>query len=178
MSVMLLVLAVLSTISLLALADQYRTLELIRDHLGINDYPRPVDVRRDAPPPSTAGLPNELDEIDHVVLLFVTTSCSTCKTVATSLRGKVVPTLRVVLSASTEAAAREWLRDVGLSAQQVILDGDNRVSGHYGISVAPAAIVLRRGRVVVAQTVPSFRQIEPLLSANAIPAAAVDNTGR
>lgn len=164
LTVLVLVLVVLTLVALLALVDQYRTLELVREHLGINDTPRPLPKPDPAPLPSQAGLPSGLDASDHVVLLFLSTSCSTCKTVATALRGRSLSHLHVVLKAHSPREGAEWCRDAGLPAERVTIDTTAEVADAYQLRTTPAAYVLARGTIVMAQTIPSFRQLQPLLT--------------
>ncbi len=164
LTVLVLVLVVLTLVALLALVDQYRTLELVREHLGINDTPRPLPKPDPAPLPSHAGLPAELDAVDHLVLLFLSTSCSTCKTVATALRGRSLSRLHVVLKAHSPREGAEWCGDVGLPAERVTVDTTAEVANAYQLRTTPAAYVLARGGIVMAQTIPSFRQLQPLLT--------------
>jgi len=164
------VLSLIVLICVLALMDQYRTLELIRTHLGITDAPRPLDVRRDGAMPSAAGLSGHFDDTDHLVLLFLTTSCSTCKAVASPLHGRRESSLVVVLAAKTRDSAFAWVKDVGLDPSTVVVDLHEKVAAFYGIEASPSAIVLSYGKVVLAQTVPSFRQLSPLLSRESLPA--------
>lgn len=164
LTVLVLVLVVLTLVALLALVDQYRTLELVREHLGINDTPRPLPKPDRAPRPSQVGLPPGLDAADHVVLLFLSTSCSTCKTVATALRGRSLSHLHVVLKAHSSREGTEWCGDVGLAAEKVTVDTTTEVADAYQLRTTPAAYVLSRGAIVMAQTIPSFRQLQPLLT--------------
>lgn len=164
LTVLTLVLAVLVLVCLLALVDQYRTLELIREHLGVNDTPRPIDHPRGRVVPSEVGLPPELDARPHLVVLFLSTSCSTCKTVATALRGKDVPALHVVLKTHSEVAGAEWCREAGLAPERVTFDTTGRVAAALGTDITPAAYVIRDEAVLLAQTIPSYRQLEPLLT--------------
>ncbi|HYI62812.1 MAG TPA: hypothetical protein VEW93_13520 [Acidimicrobiales bacterium] len=162
-----LVLAVLVLVALFALMDQYRTLELVREHLGINDTPQPLPHPDPAPRPSEAGLPAELDTAGHLVLLFLSTTCGTCKTVATALRGKPTAHLHVVLKAHSPAVGAEWCRETGLPPERVTLDVTSSVADAYQLRTTPAAYVLDRGQVLLAQTIPSFRQLAPLLTPGA-----------
>lgn len=164
LTVLALALALLLLVCLLALVDQYRTLEVIRQHLGVNDAPRPIDHPRGRVVPSATGLPAELDGLPHLVLLFLSTSCTTCKTVANALRGKDVPALHVVLKTHSEAAGAEWAREAGLRLDRITFDTAGTVADALQVDITPAAHVIRDEAIVIAQTVPSYRQLEPLLT--------------
>ncbi|HEX6686108.1 MAG TPA: hypothetical protein VF062_25265 [Candidatus Limnocylindrales bacterium] len=163
------VLSVLMVICLLALVDQYHTLELIRAKLKIEDNPQPLNVPRDRAP-SGIGLPLELDGKPHLVVLFLSTSCNTCRSIAKGLNDSPSPNIWVVLEhAHTAERALQWLDAVALPADRVTIDLDGSVADALTIDVTPSAVVFREGRVLLAQTIPSFRQLTPLLSAGNMP---------
>jgi hypothetical protein len=164
LTALVLVLTVLLLVCLFALMDQYRTLELVRDHLGINDSPRPLTFPSGEIVPSEAGLPAHLDGADHLVVLFLSTSCTTCKTVANALRGKRAEGLHVVVRSRSEALGREWAQEAGLAPDAVTVAADDHIADAFELRVTPAVFVLRGGHIALAQTVPSARQLEPLLA--------------
>lgn len=164
LTIVVVALAVLVLVCLLALVDQYRTLELVREHLGVNDAPRPIDHRPGPLVPSEVGLPGHLDARGHLVVLLLSTSCTTCRTVAVALRGKDLPALHVVVRSAAADEGRAWCAEVGLAPHAVTLDVGGAVAAALGVTITPAALVVRDGGVVLAQTVPSYRQLEPLLS--------------
>jgi len=159
-------LTVLVSICVLALVDQYRTLEVVRSELGVNDTPEAIAVPDGLPePPSAAGLPAEFDGHQRLTVLFLSTMCSTCQTIAKRLRGEVPYGVKLVVEARSHEDAEQWLTASRMPADRVIVDEESRIAGLLDITVAPAAVVFRDGRVVSAQTIPSFRQLEALLAA-------------
>lgn len=83
------VLSLLVSICLMALVDQYQTLQLIRGRLELDDAPAPVVIPGDRVlAPSAIGLPAELDHREHLVVLFLSTTCATCRALAKKLGGR------------------------------------------------------------------------------------------
>lgn len=152
----------------LALVDQYRTLELIREDLGLNDRPEPIQVVDPAPAPSQLTLPAAWDEREHLVMLFLSTTRTTCTSIARRLNGRIPPTLQVILEVTGHNAPEEWLEDVGLRGQGVIVDVDAAIADGLHLSVTPAAVIYQAGVLRMAQTIPSFRQLEPLLAPSSL----------
>lgn len=159
--VLLLVLVVL--VSLFALMDQHRVLLEIQEHLGTGDAPRPLTHPIGPVVASDAGLPAHLDGAERAVVVFLSTTCATCATVGRGLRGPLAPELHVVVRAPSAAEGARWYEEVGLHAGSVTVSTDDRVADAFGLRVTPAAFVLRHDHIVVAQTVPTVRQLTALL---------------
>lgn len=160
------VLSLLVAICVLALVDQYRTLELIRAKLKLEDNPTPIELplERDLSP-SAIGLTADLDALEHLVLLFLSTSCNTCRTIAEAMNGRPPKGVRVVLEQvhSAEEGAK-WLAENNIPAQFATVDVTGDIASALGIDVTPSAVLYRLGAPIAAQTIPSYRQLEPLLS--------------
>ncbi len=171
LTALVLVIAVLVLVCLFALMDQYRTLEEVRDHLGTGDEPRPLTYPTDVIVPSSVGLPAALDGAEHAIVLFLSTTCGTCATVARGLRGPLAPDVHIVLRARSDADGTGWRADAGLAPESTTIATDDRIADAFGLRVTPAGFVLRHDRIVVAQTVPSPRQLVALLDQAAALAA-------
>jgi hypothetical protein len=158
-------------ICLLALVDQYRTLELIRERLKLEDNPEPIELPRDRSiTPSAIGLPSSLDTQPYLVVLFLSTSCSTCRSIAEGLRAKRTQDVWVVLQQAHDTAqGTEWLGREGLPVQRSTVDLGGNVAAALNISIIPSVVLYRDGEAVLAQTIPSFRQLVPLLSPRTLP---------
>ncbi|GII95827.1 hypothetical protein [Sinosporangium siamense] len=159
--------SMLTVIAVLALADQYRTLEQVRAKLKLEDNPTPIPLPQEGSlAPSDVGLPAELDVQEHLVVLFLSTSCTTCRSVADGLRSVSTTSVWVVVEhAHSVEEGLAWLAPSEISADRVVVDLDGRVAGSLGISVTPSVVLYRSGEALLARTVPSFRQLAPLLSA-------------
>ncbi|WP_371649047.1 MULTISPECIES: TlpA family protein disulfide reductase [unclassified Streptomyces] len=164
------VLSLLVSICLMALVDQYQTLQLIRGRLELDDAPAPVVIPGDRVlAPSAIGLPAELDHREHLVVLFLSTTCATCRALAKKLGGRPPDNLWVVLVEGDAERAADWFAAAGLPRTRATVDLDGRISDAFGLDVTPAAFVYRRGEVLLGQTIPSFRQLDSLLSSDAVP---------
>ena len=176
------VLCLLVLICLLALVDQYRTLELIRARLNLEDNPEPISLPRDrSVVPSAIGLPSALDATSYLVVLILSTSCNTCRAIAHGMKGKSWADVWVVLEQARSAEeGAEWISGVGVPDDRTTIDIDGAVAAALGISLTPSVVLYRDGEALLAQTIPTFRQLTPLLSASTLPSslALVKNEGR
>jgi len=164
MWIMLAILTVLVGICVLALTDQYHTLELVRRALDLQDNPEPLSIPTGNLDTAPLGLPSSLATASHATVLFLSTKCGTCRKIAAGLRDQRVDQLHVVLVSPSRHEGETWLESAGLSGSMVTIDEGERISSWFGLSTTPAAFVLQQGEVVLGQTVPSSRQLAPLLS--------------
>jgi hypothetical protein len=159
------IIAVLLLICMLALVDQYRTLALIRARLEMDDSPEPLDWPTSADVrPSNIGLPERLDNESHLVLLFLSTRCNTCRKVIDGFKGRPPATVWVVLETESSEAGGAWLSDASYPRERATLDLDGSVAASLDLDVTPAAFLMRYGEVLMGQTIPSYRQLSGLLS--------------
>lgn len=77
--------------------------------------------------------------------------------------GSHPPTLQLVLEVTGHASPEEWLYEVGLRGQGVIVDVGAAIADGAQVSVTPAALIYQSGILRLGQSIPSFRQLEPLL---------------
>jgi len=157
--------AVIQVVCVLALIDQYKGLLQIRTTLGLVDTPRQIEIAPSAPPLSLSGLglPNQLEQADHAILVFLSTKCTTCRMIGSSLRGHVPAPLWMVVEGPSQEACDQWLSEVGLPAGRVTTDVNGQIVRRLNLEVVPAAAVFTGGAFRFAQTLPSFRQLEKLL---------------
>jgi hypothetical protein len=158
-------------ICVLALVDQYQTLELIRTSLKLEDNPAPIPIRMDGSiKPSFVGLPPELDAQPHLALLFLSVSCTTCRSIAEGLRPKELEYVWIVLQqAHSSEEGRAWLEGMKVPVDRATIDVDERVARAIGIDVVPSVVLYRSGEAFLAQTLPSLRQLRPLLTPRTMP---------
>lgn len=147
-----------------ALAEAYRDIRQLREQTGAIDQPLPVELgsARDEPP-SSFGLPPELDGAVRAVVVYVDSRCGTCRTIVSSLNGGIPNGvwLNVIADSSDEAFA--WLGEEGFeegrgAANRVIVASVGHVEQHLGVRVTPLAIEIENGRLARARTIPSVRQ--------------------
>lgn len=163
-TLVLVLVSVIQLVCVLALIDQYKGLLQIRRTIGLIDEPRTLElpVSVDALTLEGTGLPNVLLNAPVALVLFLSTKCTTCRSIAMDLRGRVPAPLWLVVE-GPEPAREQWLREVGLSKEQLIDGGASELSKRLNLHVYPAGVVVEHGRVTKAQTLPSFRQLELLL---------------
>ncbi|TMR99085.1 hypothetical protein [Nonomuraea basaltis] len=166
------VLSVLVVICLLALVDQYKTLELIRAKLKLEDNPEPIALPQGPIAPSVIGLPSALDSAPHLLVLFLSTSCNTCRSIANELSPSTASNVWVVLEhAHTAEEGAEWLAAASYPHDRATVDLDGSVAAALGINITPSAVLYQEGEPLIAQSIPSFRQLKPLLSARTLPSS-------
>jgi hypothetical protein len=154
--------AVVQLVCLLALIDQYRTLEFIRSELGLDDSPQPLDV------PSTAtsvgdllAAPPEFNQHGLGLLLFVSTTCQTCREVVVRMKGSMPRAVAVVVSARSESEFESWVTAAGLQDHgSVTFDDGHRIAAELQLATTPAAFIVTPDRVLSGQTIPSYRQLQ------------------
>jgi len=151
------------------MVDQRRTLDHVRGHLARAAKPEAIEYIRPAPSLTSVGLPAGLGEASHLVLLFLSTSCTSCLSLARRVKESASEHLWIVLNAPSVSAGWEWIDDVGLRRDAVTVDSAQEVFRGFGVGITPAILVLRRGEVMLGQTVPSYDQLEPLLSTDNLP---------
>jgi hypothetical protein len=160
------VLSLLVLLCLLALVDQYRTMELIRARLKLEDNPEPIPIPNDRPvAPSAIGLPAELDSRAYLAVVFLSTTCITCRSIANGLQTKPSDDVWVVLlHAHNKEEGAAWLATAEIPTDRASVDPGGAIASALGIDVVPSVVVYREGEVVLAQSIPSFRQLVPVLS--------------
>jgi len=169
------VISVLLLVCLLALVDQHRSLEAVRRHLNSTAKPQSIGFHPAGQTLVQLGLPDHLDQREQLVLIFLSTSCTACRSIARPLGKAPRDKVWIVLEAPSQAAGGRWLSGVGLPNRNVTIEDDQRAISAFGLEVTPAALVLHRGTPVVAQTAPSYEHLEPLLLAEDLPAFLTEN---
>jgi hypothetical protein len=163
------VLSVLMLVALLALVDQHQSLEAVRRHLNSTTTPQGIAYENPGVSLASLGLPARLDDLARLNLLFLSTSCTACQSLAGAMRRAPRENLWIVVDAPTLDQGNRWLSAVGLDDGIATVDDTRRIASAYGIAMAPAVVVLREGEPLVAQTVPSYEHLEPLLLTRELP---------
>lgn len=159
-----LAMAVLLLICVLALMDQYRTLELVRDKFGINAQPAAISRPDRAPDLVSLGvqkhpIPAERD----FLVLFLSTTCNSCTDVAMFLADNPSDRIVTVVRAPSREEVITWCGRAGLSIDLVHADIDGSVGAAFRVNVNPSVFLLQGDEIVLAQTVPTPHQLAPLL---------------
>ena len=160
----LLLVALIQMLCLFALVDQYKSLLQIRDALRLVDtsYDLPL-FAVDGTLPSAIGLPSPIDREPFAVVLLLSTKCSSCRSVALAMDGRLPDDSWIVLEGRSEDECREFQEQVRLSTEPVFVDAGGRIAERLRIHHFPSAIVFANGQAQSAHSVPSYRQFRQLL---------------
>jgi hypothetical protein len=98
-------------------------------------------------------------------VLFLSTTCVTCRSIAKGLQTTPSDNVWVVLMhAPNVEDGAAWLAAAGIPADRSSVDPHGDIATALGVDVVPSVVVYREGDVVLAQSIPSFRQLVPVLS--------------
>lgn len=143
-----------------ALVEMYGQLDQVRRHLDMFDSPTPLDLGPSQDrQPSAVGLPAQLDQADHEVVVFLSNKCQTCFQIAERLRGGVLPPSTWLVVVPVSGTASEFVEQFGLTGDRIVLDQDERIVNSLGLEVTPSALTIENGRITRAQTIPTARQL-------------------
>jgi hypothetical protein len=157
------ILSVLMSVLFRVLVELFRDVRQMRDALGILDRPLTLDIRSAAGrPPSSYGLPRQLDDEKSALLLFLSDRCATC-----SLGGTLPAGLWIVVEAATGQAAAEFIdmygMTPGLRDERVWVDPAGTIAGRIDLKATPAGLRIENGVLKDAGTVPSMRYLTSIL---------------
>lgn len=163
-----LVLAVLgllvALVALAGTAELLNSLKEVEEHIGYVDRPTSLTEltgRVVGQRPSEFGLPAKAD-LGRLVL-FLTPKCLTCYKVAAAMRGQLPEGLTVVVTGEGPKV-HEWVTEVGLSPETVVVDEGGVIATRASIDGSPIGLLIRDRAVVHAYSVPSHRALEELLN--------------
>jgi hypothetical protein len=154
---------IVALVALAAAAELLNSLKELEDHVGYVDHPTSLTEltgRLFGRRPSEFGLPTAAD-VGRMVL-FLTPKCLTCYKVASAFRGRVPEGLTVVVTGEGPKLY-EWIEEVGLTPDKVVLDEGGGIATRASIDASPVGLVVQEHTVVHAYTVPSHRALEELL---------------
>jgi hypothetical protein len=158
--VLLCVLGAVVFILLGALVELFRQVQQIRMHLDLVDRPTPLDLgKRQGMPASAVGLPALLDDAQTAMVLFLSNTCATCRSIAAALRGAVPQTLWIIVEPVLHDDADLFVEEFQLRSERTIIDQHGRIAHQLGLDITPSAIFIQNGRLLRAHTVPSSRQL-------------------
>ena len=162
--VLLCLLAAVIFIGLGALVELFRQVQQIRRHLDLDDRPTPLDLGRlVGKPATTVGLPAELDRTRAAMVLFLTSKCATCRSIAAAFKGAVPLAMWVVVEPVSGDDADLFVEEFRLLGERTVVDRGGRIADRLGLDVTPSAVLVDGGRLQRAETVPSSRQAFAML---------------
>lgn len=157
-----------SAVTAAALIELYANVKQIRDSTGLSDEPIEFEITDiEDQQPSSFGLPAIFDTAS-LTLLFMSPKCVSCDALAAEI-GSVVPDgIQIVVTATDYEQAIDWLGSFNVPVDDAIIDADRSIADGLGLHATPAAVVLDKGRVARALTVPSPRWLQSLRPSDAI----------
>lgn len=164
--VLLCVLAAVVFVQLGALMELFRQVQQIRQHMDLEDRPAPLALGRLTEEPATSvGLPAELDHARSAMVLFLTSRCATCRSIAAAFKAAVPLAMWVVVEPIADDDADAFVEEFQLVGDRTIVDRGGHIADRLGLDITPAAIFIEHGRLQRAETVPSSRQAFAMLPA-------------
>jgi hypothetical protein len=140
-----------------ALVEVFKQLAELREALNLRDEPIPLGVKAGELRTDEIGLPGEIAAEPKAIVVFLSTRCATCLTVAEAFRGGSPATVWFVLpSLPTPSTLLDLLAD---SRMRVILDEGDEIANRVGVNVTPMVLTTSFGDVIRAQAVSSARQV-------------------
>jgi hypothetical protein len=157
-------LAVVVFVQLGALVELFKQVEQIRAELSLVDVPTELDLgRARGRPPSAFGLPTALDRQPGALVLFLSTKCSTCASIAAAFRGAVPLGMWIVVEPIVDDEGDQFVEGFQLAGDRTQVDYGGRIADRLGLDVTPSAVMVADGRMEQARTVPSSRQAFAML---------------
>ncbi|MFL6076874.1 MAG: hypothetical protein ACJ73S_26060 [Mycobacteriales bacterium] len=143
-----------------ALVEMYEQLKQVRRYLHLVDTPETLDLGVTAgQPPSTVGLPAELDAAANGLVLFLSNKCESCRTLAANLRGGALPEALWVVVVPVSGDAESFVEEFDLRHPRVLVDDGEQIVNRIGLDTTPVLIAVEGGTLARAQTVPTVRQL-------------------
>ena len=152
----------MGVVSSAALVEVFRQLTELRGTLNINDEPIPLGLKAGERRTDEIGLPSELAVEPKAIVVFLSTKCATCLTIAEAFRGGSPATVWFVLPSPPEPTD---LIEGGRSqsVDRVIVDADSEIADKLGLNVTPAVLTVSYGEITRAQAVSMPRQVLALI---------------
>jgi hypothetical protein len=159
-----------------ALIEVFQQLEQVRTTIKLDDKPIPLELRSGGTSVTDLGLPSALVDIPEMILIFLSSKCVTCKSIAHAFRGGAPERVWFILE--TDEDGRKELSDV-LSATEsrIVWDKSGEIATVAGIDITPSVLTLSYGTIVRAYAVSSAHQVFALIP-TVLPAAILQANGR
>lgn len=154
------ILAVVLLVVVSALVELFQQVQQIRGYLDMVDRVTPLDLGRSKGVSASAvGLPAALDTADRALVLFLSDKCGSCRTIAATLAGGALPPTLTLLIEPMGDSTASIADEFELVGERVLVDHGERIATLLGLDIFPAAVLIERGRLEAAQTVPTPRQL-------------------
>jgi hypothetical protein len=123
--------------------------------------------------PSTIGLPQPQRSDDAWYVLFVSTGCSTCRTVLADLAGNALLSLYIVVLGVEFETARDWIREQGLEPDDVLLNADQELLMQAGLIVTPSVLVVIDHEIAFVAGVATLQAVREIVVEKHVPPLAL-----
>lgn len=140
-----------------ALVEVFRQLADVRSALNLDDRPLPLAIKPGELQTAALGLPDEIEQEPEALIVFLSSKCATCLSIAEAFRGGSPSSVWFVLH-EADAAGRLW-ETLHESRTRVVVDDGERIATNARLEVTPAVMTARFGDVARVQAVSSPRQV-------------------
>lgn len=156
-AVVTLFLAVLVAACCAALVEVFRNLADIRAVLNLQDRPAPLKLKLSDATVDRVGLPEEMRRQPESIVVFLSSKCGTCLTIAEAFHGGAPASVWFVISGASPADV--MLEKLVASRGRVVVDEDDQIAFAIGLNVTPSVLSLSYGEITRAHVVSSARQV-------------------
>jgi hypothetical protein len=158
-----------------ALVEVFQQLEQVRTTIKLDDKPIPLELRSGGTSVTDLGLPPVLAEIPEMILIFLSSKCVTCKSIAHAFRGGAPERVWFILE--TDADGRKELSAaLSTTESRIVWDKTGQIAKVAGIDITPSVVTLSYGAIVRAYAVSSAHQVFALIP-TVLPAAILQGNG-
>jgi hypothetical protein len=151
-------LAVVLAVVCAALVEVFRQLAEIRASLNLDDRALPLGLLNMDVSVTEIGLPEELATAPEVIVVFLSTKCATCLSIAEAFRGGAPSSVWFALQ-SDEAGLTKLTAPLERSSDRIVADVGGKIASRIGLDVTPSVLTVQYGQIVRAQAVSSVRQV-------------------
>ena len=144
-------LALVVAVCFAALLEVFRQLSDIRLVLNLQDEPTPIELRARGLNVEEMGLLLPLANEPKAIVVFLSTKCGTCLSIADAFRGGSPQTVWFVIADSPEAP--DIAAILSASGRRVMIDVGDATAERIGLSVTPSVLTVVFGTITRAQSV-------------------------
>ena len=166
------ILALLVTLCCGALLEVFRQLASVRTILKLDDRAMPLDLAGQGKSAAVVGIEVGLERLPESICVFLSSRCSTCRTIAAAFKGGPPANTWFILEVDNESGRNTMLGLLGASADRTVLDHNSVIAGALGLDVTPSIVSFDYGVVSRAYGVSSVKQVIDLLP-SALPARTI-----
>lgn len=143
--------------------ELFRDMRQVRELTGFLDTPLEVDLGAvQGLHPRSIGLPEWASgSPESALIVILSDSCATCRSLAASLSSAVPPHVQIVLS--NPGRRESELAEVWDLGPNCLTDSDGAIASALGLDITPAGIEISHNKLVRAQSIPSVRQLHSLI---------------